>query len=88
VGAALHFESDLSAEFLLFHEGPSRILVSTANADAVVEIAVRHGVAAGRVGITMNGGLAIGNRGEVLVSVPVDSLKAVYEESLEKQLRS
>ncbi len=88
VGAALHFESDLSPEFLLFHEGPSRILVSTANADAVVEIAVRHGVAAARVGITMNGGLTIGNRGEMLVSVPIDSLKAVYEESLEKQLRS
>ena len=36
VGAALHFESDLSAEFLLFHEGPSRILVSTASPDAVM----------------------------------------------------
>jgi len=88
VGAALHFESDLSPEFLLFHEGPSRILVSTAKADAVVEIATRHGVAAPRVGITMNGGLTVGNRGEVLVSVTIDSLKAVYEESLEKQLRS
>jgi len=88
VGAALHFESDLSPEFLLFHEGPSRILVSTAKADAVVEIATRHGVAAPRVGITMNGGLTVGNRGEVLVSATIDSLKAVYEESLEKQLRS
>jgi phosphoribosylformylglycinamidine synthase len=88
VGAALHFESDLSPEFLLFHEGPSRILVSTAKADAVVEIATRHGVAAPRVGITMNGALTVGNRGEVLVSVTIDSLKAVYEESLEKQLRS
>jgi phosphoribosylformylglycinamidine synthase len=88
VGAALHFESDLSPEFLLFHEGPSRILVSTANADAVVEIAARHGVAAPRVGITMNRALAIGNRGETLISVTIDSLKVVYEESLEKQLRS
>jgi hypothetical protein len=32
--------------------------------------------------------LAIGNRGEVLVSVTIDSLKAAYEESLEKQLQS
>ena len=88
VGAALHFESDLSPEFLLFHEGPARILVSTANADAVVEIAARHGVAAPRVGITMNGALAIGNRGAMLISVPIGSLKTTYEESLEEQLRS
>jgi phosphoribosylformylglycinamidine synthase len=88
VGAALHFESDLSHELLLFHEGPSRILVSTASADAIVEIAARHRVAAPRVGITMNQLLGIGNRGATLVSLTVDSLKAIYEESLEKQLRS
>jgi phosphoribosylformylglycinamidine synthase len=88
VGAALNFESDLSPQFLLFHEGPSRILISTASADAVVEIAARHRVAAPRVGIAMNHGLAIGNRGEMLISVTIDNLKAVYGESLEKQLRS
>jgi phosphoribosylformylglycinamidine synthase subunit PurL len=89
VGAALHFDSDLSPEFLLFHEGPSRILVSTANADAVVELAARHGVAAPRVGITMNDPrLTIGNRGAMLISASAGSLKSIYEESLEKQLRS
>jgi len=88
VGAALHFESDLGPELLLFHEGPSRILISTANPDAVSEIAARHGVAAPRAGITMNGGLAIGNRGATLISVTIESLRAIYEESLEKQLRS
>ena len=36
----------------------------------------------------MNRGLAIGNRGATLISVTIDSLKAIYEESLEKQLRS
>ncbi len=88
VGAALHLESDLPAEMLLFHEGPSRILLSTANQDAVAEIAARHGVEASRVGITMNHGLAIGNRGAELMSITLDSLKPVYEESLENQLRS
>jgi phosphoribosylformylglycinamidine synthase len=88
VGAALHFESELSAEMLLFHEGPSRILISTTNAAAVAEIAARHGVSAPQAGITMNGGLAIGNHGAALISVTIDSLKAIYEESLEKQLRS
>jgi phosphoribosylformylglycinamidine synthase len=88
VGAALHFESDLSPEFLLFHEGPSRILITTPSPDAVLEIAARHAVAAPRVGITMNHGLGIGNRGATLISVTIDSLKVVYEESFEKQLRS
>jgi phosphoribosylformylglycinamidine synthase len=88
VGAALDFESDLSPEFLLFHEGPSRILISTASPDAVLEIAARHAVAAPRAGITMNHGLAIGNRGAMLISVTIDSLKAIYEESLGRQLRS
>ena len=87
VGAALDFASDLRPEFLLFHEGPSRILISTASPDAVVEIAARHGVAAPRAGITMEHGLAIGNRNATLISVTIDSLKAIYEESLEKQLR-
>jgi len=88
VGAALHFESDLPAEMLLFHEGPSRILVSTANADAVAEIAARHGVQSPRVGITMNHGLAIGNRNETLITATLDSLKTIYEGSLENLLRS
>ncbi|HXM40526.1 MAG TPA: phosphoribosylformylglycinamidine synthase subunit PurL [Bryobacteraceae bacterium] len=87
VGAALDFESDLSPEFLLFHEGPSRILISTANPDAVLEIAARHAVAAPRVGITVMHDLAIGKRGATLISVTIDSLRAAYEESLEKQLR-
>jgi len=88
VGAALHFESDLQAEMLLFHEGPSRILLSTANADAVAAIAARHGVQAPRVGITMNHGLAIGNRNETLITATLDSLKTIYEGSLENLLRS
>jgi phosphoribosylformylglycinamidine synthase subunit PurL len=88
VGAALDFTSDLSPEFLLFHEGPSRILISTTRPEAIAEIAARHQVAAPQVGITINRGLTIGNRGETLISVMIDHLKAVYEESLEKQLRS
>jgi hypothetical protein len=43
-------------------------------------------VGAARAGITMKHGLAIGNRGATLISVTIDSLKAIYEESLEKQL--
>ena len=88
VGAAMHFDSDLAPEYLLFHEGPSRILLSTASVDAVLEIAARHGVEAARIGITINQGLGIGNRGAMLISATIDSLKAIYEGSLEKQLHS
>jgi phosphoribosylformylglycinamidine synthase len=87
-GAALHFESDLLPEYLLFHEGPSRILISTASPDAVAEIAARHGVDAPRIGLTMKLGLAIGNHGAVLVSATLDSLTATYEDSLANQLKS
>jgi phosphoribosylformylglycinamidine synthase len=87
-GAELDFDSDLRPELLLFHEGPSRILISAANPDAVLEIAVRHGVAAFCAGVTRSGVLTIGSRGTALISVTIGSLKAIYEGSLEKQLQS
>jgi hypothetical protein len=45
-------------------------------------------VQAPRVGITMNHGLAIGNRNETLITATLDSLKTIYEGSLENLLRS
>jgi phosphoribosylformylglycinamidine synthase len=88
VGAALSFESRLRHEYLLFHEGPSRILISSAHPQAVEAIAARHGVRAERAGVTMNYALAVGIRGATVISVTIEDLKAIYEESLEKQLRS
>jgi phosphoribosylformylglycinamidine synthase len=88
VGAALDLDSDLRPEFLLFHEGPSRILVSTAQPGAVAGIAARHGIEALRVGVTAASKLEIRNRNSALLSVKIESLQAVYGESLEKQLRS
>jgi phosphoribosylformylglycinamidine synthase subunit PurL len=88
VGAALSFESRLKPEYLLFHEGPSRILISSGHPQAVEAIAARHRVAAERAGVTMNYALVVGIRGDTLISVTLESLKALYEESLENQLRS
>jgi phosphoribosylformylglycinamidine synthase len=88
VGAALHFESDLAPDFLLFHEGPSRILLTTANPARVAEIAARHRVAAPQVGLTMKAGMAIGNHGAMLVSITLDHLRPLYENALESQLKS
>jgi phosphoribosylformylglycinamidine synthase II len=88
VGAALHFESNLKPEFLLFHEGPSRILLSTADAARVKEIAARHHVEASQVGLTMKEGLAIGDHGTMLVSASLDHLKSIYQNALETKLHS
>jgi phosphoribosylformylglycinamidine synthase len=59
VGASLELDSTLPPELLLFHEGPSRVLISTADPEKVAAIAARHGVAAPRVGITIEKGLEI-----------------------------
>ena len=88
VGAALDLDSELRSDFLLFHEGPSRILISTGNPAAVAEIAARHGVQAPRVGVTIEAGLEIRNRNSMLLSVKIEGLRTVYERSLENQLRS
>jgi phosphoribosylformylglycinamidine synthase len=87
-GASLALDSDLGPELLLFHEGPSRILLSTSNPDAVAAIAGRHGVEALAAGVTIESGLEIRNRNSPLLSVSMDSLRTIYEGSLESQLRS
>src|SRR5262249_25967012 len=53
VGARIDLDSDLRRELVLFHEGPSRVLVSTAEPERVAGIARRHGVEAPVIGITI-----------------------------------
>src|SRR5437879_12218967 len=63
IGAAIDLDSDLRPELLLFHEAPSRVLISTAEPERIVEIAARHSVEAVHIGSTVAGRLAIANRG-------------------------
>ncbi len=44
IGVEVDLDSDLDPSFLLFHEAPSRILISTGDPDLIREIASRHGV--------------------------------------------
>ena len=74
-------------EYLLFHEGPSRIVVSTANAARVKAIAAAHDVEAGTIGKTVAGRLSIRNSGTLLVDSPVETLNTIWEEALEQLLR-
>jgi phosphoribosylformylglycinamidine synthase len=82
IGACVDLQSDLAPQCLLFHEGPSRILVSTANPEAVQHIAAAHGVEAPVVGVTMKQELQVRKNSEVLVSCTVASLRERQESSL------
>ena len=88
VGAEIALESGLRPEFLLFHEGPSRVLISTASPERVAEIALRHGVEALRVGGTIEGEIVIRRQGQELVRAQIDSLRNVFGQALENQLRA
>ena len=86
IAAKVDLKSDLAPQYLLFHEGPSRILVSTTNAGRVQQIAAAHGVEAPVLGGTMKEELQISRNSEVLVRCPVAGLRERQESSLAKTL--
>jgi len=79
-------DSDLRSEFALFHEGPSRILISSLHPEAAEEIARRHGVPCLRIGATMKERLRIDHHSATWVDSPVDRLREVSENALEELL--
>jgi phosphoribosylformylglycinamidine (FGAM) synthase-like enzyme len=86
IGASVEITTNLRPEVALFHEGPSRILVSTAVPERLEEIARKHNVEALRIGVTMNTGLRIGDGSVTWIDSPVDRLKQVWENALAEQL--
>jgi phosphoribosylformylglycinamidine synthase II len=78
--------STLRPEFALFHEGPSRILVSTNVPEVVEKIARQHNVKAVRIGVTMKARLRVGDGSVTWIDSPVDRLKQVWENALAEQL--
>jgi phosphoribosylformylglycinamidine synthase len=87
VGARIDLDSDLRPDLLLFHEGPSRVLVSTAKPDAVAAIAWRHGTEAPVIGVTIEKEIEIRQKGRALGRWQVASLKAAYDHALESHVR-
>jgi phosphoribosylformylglycinamidine synthase len=87
VGAALEFTSALRPEFLLFHEGPSRVLISTGRPADVLRIAAAHGVQAAQAGSTVQGRLSVRNGGETLIDLDIAPLRKAWEGALETRLR-
>jgi phosphoribosylformylglycinamidine synthase II len=86
IGARIEIAAGLRTEFLLFHEGPSRILVSTFQPKNVLEIARNKGIEAVQIGVTMKERLRIDCGSETLLDCDLSELKKPWETSLERTL--
>jgi phosphoribosylformylglycinamidine synthase len=69
IGASITLDSDLQAAHLLFHEAPSRILITTTNPARVQEICVEHRVDCTTLGVTIGLRIEIFNRRQKLVGM-------------------
>ncbi len=80
----------LAAEFVLFGEDASRILISCdpAKVDRIKQVASSHQVAAEVIGETALGQLTVSIDGKVVISAPVSELATSYETALEQALHA
>jgi phosphoribosylformylglycinamidine synthase II len=91
VGARVNLASSgLPAEFVLFGEDASRIVLSCdpENVSRIKQVAGKHGIAAEVLGETIPGRLEISLDGRVVVSSAVAELNLAYEAALESTLRT
>jgi phosphoribosylformylglycinamidine synthase len=91
LGARVNLASaGLPAEFVLFGEDASRIVLSCApdNVSRIQQIAEDHGIAADVLGETSLDRLEISLDGKVVISAIVSDLSAGYEVALESMLRT
>jgi phosphoribosylformylglycinamidine synthase len=85
IGAAVEVP-DPHLTIALFHEGPSRILVSTVTPEAVEKIAREHNVESVRIGVTIKGALQISHNGMTMFDWAIFRLREAHENALEKEL--
>jgi phosphoribosylformylglycinamidine synthase subunit PurL len=86
VGAAVEISTELRPEIALFHEGPSRIVVSTDTPEAVEKIALSHNVECIRIGVTMKERLRIGNSTMNWIDCSVQQLRQTHGTSFEDRI--
>jgi phosphoribosylformylglycinamidine synthase len=88
LGAEVNLEGHGPAEAVLFGERGGRVVVSVAQSDIarVQEIAREYGVAARRIGRVGRDELRIRYNGTIAVSAPVEELRAVWANALERGL--
>ena len=87
IGAEIDLDSNLRPELLLFHEGPSRVLVSTAEPQRIIEIAAKHAVEAIQIGSTVRDRIVINNRKKPLIHGDIGKFKDGWEKALESYVR-
>jgi phosphoribosylformylglycinamidine synthase II len=79
--------SSLPLRALLFGEAQSRVVLSTASADAVITIARRHGVPARKIGKVRAGSDSLKIRaGDQIIDAPLDALARAYHESIPRRM--
>ena len=91
IGARINLASGgLPAEYLLFGEDASRVLLSCdpGEVEQIQQIAGKHGITAEAIGETVRERLEISLDGKVCVSVAVSELCEAYESALESTLRT
>ncbi|MBV9613804.1 MAG: phosphoribosylformylglycinamidine synthase subunit PurL [Acidobacteriaceae bacterium] len=88
IGAEIQLQSDLDPVLLLFHEGPSRILVSTGAPDRVFAAAEKNRVQAIRIGVTLESRVTIRNADRILIDSAVAELKNLWAGALEHLLHN
>ncbi len=91
VGARVNLASNgLPAEFVLFGEDTSRIVISCdpANVSRIQQVAEKHGIAAEELGETISERLEISLDEKLVVSALVSELSGKYEGALELALRT
>jgi phosphoribosylformylglycinamidine (FGAM) synthase-like enzyme len=86
VGARIEVPSHMQPDLLLFHEGPSRILLSTAQPENVLAIAAKNSVEALRIGVTMKERVRIDCGSNTLLDCTLAELRQPWETSLEGML--
>jgi phosphoribosylformylglycinamidine synthase len=86
IGARIDLDSDLRPELLLFHEGPSRVLISTAEPAKVQEIARKYRVEAPQVGVTMKERVVVRNRNTPLIDCDIVRLQTARNSALGRML--
>jgi phosphoribosylformylglycinamidine synthase len=88
IGADITLDSDLAPELLLFHEAPSRILVSAANPEPIFAVALKNNVEAIKIGVTLETRAIVRNRGQVLLDSRVSELSKTWNKALEHLLQT
>jgi phosphoribosylformylglycinamidine synthase len=91
IGAQIKLVSDgLPAEFVLFGEDASRVVISCdpAHVARIKQIAEKHGIAADGIGETGSDRLEISVDGKTAVSAALTELNEAYESALEAALRT